>query len=286
MSTLVFPWRRQGLHLSPMRALAFLCASASLVSLLSAEEHHLFHPVPDKELRTFTPERPGLIRRPYTVDAGHAMLEFEPFSYGRDDDNGTITRTMTISGTLRLGLTDDLELVAEGAPWMQRTVEGQSDSGRGASDVGVTWNWLGNNHELPYALAFTALVGLPTLDKKFGVSARELYLRMPGEYRLSDTISVHAEAGADMRRNLRDSGYTLVMVGAVGMRQEMTKSLDGLVELLGETSTEAGRENLVIGNIGAAWALGASAQVDGGLRLGLSDAAEDMGLVAGVSLRF
>src|SRR6201995_5623519 len=70
----------------------------------------LFDPTPDDLLRKFAPDRPTKGFSVRTIDAGHFEIEMDLANYTISNSNGTTRSFQTLDPTLKLGLTNWMDL--------------------------------------------------------------------------------------------------------------------------------------------------------------------------------
>jgi hypothetical protein len=76
-------------------------------------QYNLFNPTPSGGMRDFTPDRPSVTNGPYTVDPGHWLLEVGLFEYTRDRYNSDGVRLDSFASgdtNIRLGVTSFAEV--------------------------------------------------------------------------------------------------------------------------------------------------------------------------------
>ena len=59
--------------------------------------YNLFNPVPENLMRELSPDRPDKTESPYTLDAGHFMLEMDFANFTYDKSDGTTTKAWNIA---------------------------------------------------------------------------------------------------------------------------------------------------------------------------------------------
>ncbi len=104
-------------------ALALTLAAAP-VQAVDDEEHTLFNPVPDDELRPLCADNPGFGLPPCIVDAGHVIFEFTAVTATFASVDGVRTQDYAIGDVLlRVGLNDTLEAFASWTPLTIYTIK-------------------------------------------------------------------------------------------------------------------------------------------------------------------
>jgi hypothetical protein len=75
--------------------------------------YNLFNPTPTDQMRAFLPDRPNVTDAPYTVDAGHLLVEMGLLEYSLDRYNSEHTRLdafALVDTNVRLGITNYAEV--------------------------------------------------------------------------------------------------------------------------------------------------------------------------------
>ncbi|HZZ86723.1 MAG TPA: transporter, partial [Caulobacteraceae bacterium] len=80
----------------------------------------VFDPTPPADLRMLCPDRPSKATGACTVDAGHWQVETDVYDITSQTSGGVTTRMEVFAApTLKLGLTNTLDIEATIAPWEQ-----------------------------------------------------------------------------------------------------------------------------------------------------------------------
>lgn len=262
-------------------ALALLASSAAPAAAQDA-----------RPLRDLSTDRPDKTESPYTVDAGHFQVELDLATYTRERDGGVRTETFGVAPVnLKLGLTPstDLQLVVE--PFVRQTVTDRTSGRRrrttGFGDVTVRLkhNLFGNDGG-PAALALMPFVKLPTASKALGNGAAEFGLIVPLALSVSDRVGVGLMTEIDLNEESDGRGYAPSFVNSATVSFDLTDRVGLYTELFTERGTERGARWVVTGDAGLTYAVGENTQLDTGVNLGLTDAAEDIQVFIGLSRRF
>ena len=258
------------------------------ISVSAAETYWLGNPVPDSQLRELSTDRPDTTESPYTVDAGHFQVEFEPLSWTRDREDGVTTITHSPSVNLKAGLLTWMDLQAV-IGWSRITEDstGADITTRGIDDLTLRLKMnLWGNDEGDTAGALMPFVTLPTHDEDFGTE-REVTggLIVPVSFTLPSDWSAAVMIELDLERNAANDGYTAVMVQTVTAAHDITDSVGGFVELVNIAPTEAEAVAEAYADAGITWGATPNLQFDTGLNIGLTQASDDLRLFAGVSYR-
>ncbi|MFT3929700.1 MAG: transporter [Spongiibacteraceae bacterium] len=255
----------------------------------SAIAYSLFDPVPADKLRDLSTDRPDTTESPHTVDAGHYQIEWEAISYGSDRNDGVRTSVLTSSINLKAGLSDnvDLQLVLEPHTRVTTKAAGESDTESGMNDteVRLKMNMWGND-EGETALAIMPFVRFATHDDDFGDDGKTeggiivpLGFTLPGGWESAVMVEV------DRVRNEDNDGYITEFLQSITFAHDITENMGGFLEFVNDSRNESDAEAETYFNTGVTYALGANVQLDAGVNLGLSDAAEDCRVFVGFSYK-
>src|SRR5579871_4347147 len=148
----------------------------------------VFNPTPAADLRPLCPDRPSKATGPCTVDAGHFQLETDIVNWTHDTSGGFDTTTwLAPNPTLKLGLTNQLDIELNWAPFVEITTEDRA-TGRSARAAGVgdvflraKLNLVGDDGG-DTAVAIEPFVKLPTAGKSVGDGAVEEGVLAPVQF--------------------------------------------------------------------------------------------------------
>lgn len=125
---------------------------------------------------------------------------------------------------------------------------------------------------------------LPTASAGLGAGGVEAGLifpftvELPGELELSSMI--------ELDRSRREGGYGTDVLVTGSLARDLWGDLGGFVELVSSVSLDGPEEAELGANAGLILQLGDDLAVDGGARVGLSEAAPDLGWFIGGSARY
>lgn len=236
-------------------------------------QYHLFKRTPRALMREMATDRPDTTESPISVDAGHFQLETEMVNLERDE-GGTGTTFGSLNFKLGLASWTDLQIVFD---LYQRT-GGESDFGD------VTFrnkiNLWGNDGGLS-ALALMPFVTLPA--SRLGPGYVEGGLIVP--------LGLEGPAGWEFATMLefdavrRGQSYGMDLVATATAGHAIWEPFGGFVEIASVTPT-ADEDVALSGNTGLVLALSDDVMLDGGMRVGLTDAAPDLAMFLGGSGRY
>ena len=277
---------------------AFLCliaaaaASPALAQAPDKSGYSLTNPTPREALRDLSTDRPDKTESPYTVDAGHVQIELDFANYSRDRDGQNRAETIgVLPFNLKLGLTNstDLQLLVE--PYVRQEVTDRATgvrdtiSGFGDVTLRLKHNLWGNDGGRT-ALALMPFVKLPTNSNGIGNDAVEFGLIIPLAIEVTDRVGIGLMTEIDMLEESDGSGLAASFINSATASFALTERLGMYTELFTERSTERGARWIVTGDVGLTYGLTDDLQLDGGVNLGITDAADDLQLFVGISRRF
>jgi len=289
-----------------MRVAATGYAAAALLLLSSPEvvgadksQYWLFNPTPDSLLREMTTDRPDLTESPFTVDAGHVQFETTIVGYSRSapDQAHAVTDEFEFATTnMRIGITNSAELSLVWQPYGTVRVR-QTDplsvmhhSGMGELNVRGKFNLWGNDtFEKPgaTALALLPFLSLPT-DRHNGISPEFVAggIIVPLAIKLSDKWEVAVNGAFARLREDVESSYHTEYLASASFSYEWSEKLGSYYEVAGRFNTENSRGDPVVLGTGFTYKLNKNLQLDAGVNIGVTPAADRINPFVGISARF
>ncbi len=239
-------------------------------------------------MRELTTDRPDKTESPYTVDAGHYQIELDliSFSYDRTVENFAIAPINFKAGLLN---NMDLLIIVESYN-IERTREraaGNRAEISGFGDVIVRWktNFWGNDGG-DTAFGVMPFVKLPTNQHDLGNGAVEGGIIFPIAIKLPRDFDLGAMTEVDFVQNEDDSDYHREFVNSITMGHAIAGELSGYIEFFSAVSTQRNTEWVGTFDFGVTYKLTPSIQLDAGLNVGLTRAADDLNPFVGFSVRF
>lgn len=253
----------------PPRSLAnsLLLTSAAL-PLLQAEE-----------LRPLSTDRPDTTESAYTVDAGRYQFEMEIAAWAKDGRERELTLG-ELNAKVGLDKSTDLQVVLP----LYTQVRG-GDEGFGDIEVRLKRNLWGNDGGST-ALAVMPFIKLPTAHDDLGNGEYEGGLIVPFAFDGPAEWSCSVMAEADIEADEDGSGHHFTGVLSATTSHAVTENTATFFELVGVYSAESGADAEAYFNTGMTWAVTPTWQLDGGVRLGLTDASTDFTPFLGLSTKF
>jgi hypothetical protein len=254
--------------------------------------YSLFDPAPGPSVRDIN----ALYENPYTVDAGHFQLETFMLQYARDRSHfqGSTTLRETWSFgpmTLKLGLLNQLDAEVVLSPYTHARYENMttgtstSVSGFGSVTPRVKLNLWGNDGG-KNALAIVPFLKIPTHSRGLGNGAVEGGIILPFAQQLPRGWWMVLSPEADCARDVFSDGYHLNLGNTIYFCHQLAGKLSGYADFLSSVSMEKRASWIGIFDFGFSYALKRNAQIDLGLSIGVSAAADDLNPYLGYSFRF
>lgn len=267
-----------------MIRLMLLCGLACACAPAFAQE--------GRTLRDLSTDRPDKTESPFTVDAGRFQIEVDFVSFTRDRSDDVDTETLAVTPfNIKYGLDDrtDLQIVVE--PYLRQSATDRATGSAarvdGIGDVTIRLKRnLWGNDDGATALAIMPFLRLPTSTNGLGAEAAEFGLIVPFAFDLAPGIGVGLMTELDFTREPGDEDYEPTFVNSATIAFDLTDRLGLYTELFTERSVRNGARWIVTGDVGLTYAVGANTQLDTGVNIGLSDAADDLNLFVGISRRF
>lgn len=246
-------------------------------------------------LRDLTTDRPDVTESPFTVDAGHIQLETTLFGYTRSpaDAAGVVTEAYEFGTTnLRVGVTDRLELDVVWQPYgiLDPDGTGFTERGIGSVDLRAKYNLWGNDGPARAgntALALLPYVTLPT-DGGNGIGEDEVAfgLIVPLAIDLGGGLGLGLNGAANFTRSADDATYDAALLTSASLAYEWSYVLGSYAEVVWEYSRNGALGDVVAFNTGLTLAVGEDWQLDVGVNIGGTRAADRLGSMLGISARF
>jgi hypothetical protein len=252
----------------------------------------LLKPVPAEMMRELTPDRPDKTESPYTLDAGHFMVEMDFATYTYDKSDNTTRRAWNIAPiNFKVGLfrNIDLQLISDDYEHVASTDHATGKtavmSGMGDFLLRVKLNMWGDDRGRT-AFALLPYVKFPTNTSNLGNHAVEGGVICPLALKLPADFDAGLETAVSLLRDENGNRYHEDFINSITLDHAIVGRLSGYLEFFSEISSEAhsgwtgtidaGLEFLVTGSI----------QLDCGCNFGITPAADDFNPFAGITARF
>ncbi len=240
-------------------------------------------------MREMSADRPDATESPYTVDAGHFQIEMSLFDYSRDTGDGTRQEARTYGAwNIKAGLFNNTDLHVVFDSYVDESVRsgGHRTSTAGFSDVQARLkvNLWGNDG------GGTALAVMPFVKFPTGTAPSndrwEGGIILPFAFDVAGGIGAGLMAEADFVYDEISGGYESEWVHTAVIGFDVAGGLGAFLEYMGVAGTAPGFRYQASLNAGITFRVTDNVQLDAGVRVGLNDAAEDLGAFTGISVRF
>ncbi len=260
----------------------------------AAEHYSLRNPKPADKLREMSTDRPDTTESPFTVDVGHFQLElsFVDVTSDKRSDDGFLSRSLEIAPMLlKLGVLDNMDLQLGIAPY---TRTHQTDEATGATTTAQGFgdltlrakiNLWGNDGGVT-AFAIMPFVKLPTAHEALGNGRVEGGVILPLAVQLPHGLSLCFMPEFDAVTTGDGEPYRVDWVHTATLGFPIAGEVGGYVEYAGFADLSHTEPYRRYFNAGVTYAPTPNIQVDGGVRIGLTTAADDWGLFVGISHRY
>jgi Putative MetA-pathway of phenol degradation len=231
------------------------------------------------ELRPLSTDRPDTTESPHTVDSGHFQFEMELANASRDGGDREFT-IGELNAKIGLDASTDLQVVTP----FYRQVRGGGE-GFGDVEIRLKHNLWGNDGG-PTALALMPFIKLPTANDDLGNGEFEGGLIVPFGFDGPAGWSCAVMAECDLEADDEGGGYHFIGLTSATTSHDVTETTSVFLELVSVLSAESGAGWEAYFNTGIAWAVTPSWQLDGGVRMGLTEAATGFTPFLGASTKF
>lgn len=231
------------------------------------------------DLRPLSTDRPDTTESPYTVDAGHFQLEMEVAAWTKDGGERQWSLG-ELNAKMGLNASTDLQVVL---PFYTRVSGG--DEGFGDIEIRLKRNLWGNDSGST-ALALMPFIKLPTANDDLGNGEFEGGLIVPFAFDGPAGWSCGVQAEVDVAADEDGSGHHFSMLNSFTTGHDLTENTGVFLELVSILSAESDSDWEAYFNTGMTWAVTPAWQLDGGVRVGLTNASADFTPFLGVSTKF
>lgn len=280
--------------ISILLTLAISCPAGPLQILANEKSdkrgYHLFNPTPRNLMRELSTDRPDKTESPYTVDAGHFQIESDLVTYVYDREGDIRLDDWTAAGlNLKAGLLSwmDLQVVIESYRHVRVRENGTvfRASGFGDTTVRLKMNLWGNDGGTT-AFALMPFVKFPTASEGLGNDAVEGGLILPLAISLPADWDMGLMFEVDFNEDADERDHHAEFIQTITFSRDIVGKLGGYIEFFSQVSEEAGSDWIATVDFGFTYAVSDDIQLDTGLNIGVTDAADDLNPFVGLTLRF
>lgn len=238
-------------------------------------------------LREMTTDRPDATESPFTVNPGHVQLETDFANFGRERENGAeVEEWEAAPFNLRFGVTENFELGFFATPFRSVTEKPAAgprvrSEGLGDPVLRAKWNFFGND-EGSVALGLITDVKVPIGERAVSNREWEGAVMLPVAFEIGGGWEGAAMTGVEIVYS--DAGeHRAVWSNTITAGRALAEKLGMFVELTSSTGDGA---HVATGNVGFTFRVHENLQYDAGVNLGLSGAATDALVFAGMARRW
>jgi Putative MetA-pathway of phenol degradation len=262
------------------------------------DQYNLFNPTPFNCMRELHTDRPDVTESPFTVDAGHVQTESDIFNYSRSnpDEDKTVTEKFLFGSTnVRAGLTNNAELDLLLQPYnavrtrMINPLLTSWNAGPDVLEARTKLNLYGNDNfenQGATALALLPFIDIPTADNGVGENHVEGGVLVPFAVKLSEKAELDLMTGFDLRKNESGAGYHVEYVNTASMSYDLTEKLSTYAEVATVFDNESPFGGIVSLDTGLLYKPKENVQIDVGLNVGVTRAADVINPFVGITKRF
>ncbi len=230
-------------------------------------------------MRSLSTDRPDTTESPRTVDKGRFQIEVEIGSVTVDGGRKSYSLGET---NLKCGLDDstDIQFVLP----LYNHIAGGAE-GFGDMQIRVKRNLWGNDSG-DTALAVMPYVQLPTASNGIGDDETQGGVIIPLGFEGSGGWSYGVQVQFDLIADPIGSGHNFSFLTSATAARSLTERLGAFFEvvaIIGEGTAATSEQYF---NSGLTWAVSDTVQLDSGVRIGLSNDAEDFSPFFGISAKF
>ena len=238
------------------------------------------------ELRALAADRPDSTESPITVDKGYWQVETSVLDFARDRSGGNGYETWTFAETnLKYGITDNMDLQFVFAPYVyQRTkTAGALTEAEDASDITIRLKWnLWGNDGGKTAFALFPYVKVPT-GTALSNDQWEAGIIFPYSAEINDRVGLGLQAEFAYAWDENDADYDIEFLHTAVLGFAVTEKLGAYIEYLGIAGDHPYQAHA---SGGLTYAITDQFQWDIGAVYGLNDAAEDLNVFSGFTIKF
>lgn len=282
--------------------LTLLSTSVLTLTISSAQaaddksQYTLFNPTPQNLMREMSTDRPDKTESPYTVDAGHFQFEADlvNFTRNRDTNDGANTKTraydvMAINAKAGLLHNLDIQFVVETFKYDKTTDfdvgTTEKKSGFGDITTRLKYNVWGNDGGTT-ALGIMPFVKFPTNSDDLANDDIEGGVIVPLAVDLGNDWSMGLMTELDINKDEDDSGYHAEYVNSITFGKAITDAMGMYAEFFTSKSSESRSDWANTLDFGMTYGIGDNVQLDAGVNIGVTDAADDLNPFIGATYRF
>ena len=246
-------------------------------------------------MRELSADRPDKTDSPFTVDAGHFQLEMDFANVTWNRDRAGMHPVDTVEyeispALLKLGLLNNLDLQLAMTHYRAGksvdTITGERHTLVGWDDLTprLKWNLVGNDGGF-LSLALLPFVKVPTGSHAISNGAAEGGVKIPYAFDVPGW-EIGFQSEYSLGRNSDLPGYHWKYANSVSVGHSIVGKLSYFVEFYGEETTEPGRRWIGTVDTWLTYQLSKTLRLDGGVYIGVTEAADDWHPFIGMTWRY
>lgn len=276
--------------------LALLSTAGSLTMIIPAnsqaeekDQYHLFNPTPREKMRDMYTDRPDKTESPYSVDAGHFQVESDIVTYIYDREAGSRAEQYGFAiPNVKIGLLNDVDLQLVPSTYLYRRLRQggvrESDSGFGDLLARLKVNLWGNDGGAT-AFAMMPYIKIPTGRGSLSNDAYEGGLILPFAFSVGEN-NIGLMTQFDFLRNEDDKGYHTGFFNTATISRSLVGDLGGYAEIATFITNEDSSDFIATLDFGLTYLVNPDLQLDCGVNIGVTDAADDLNPFLGFTYRY
>jgi len=240
----------------------------------------IIHPTQKEDWRELSADRPDFTESPYTVDAGAVQVEMSFFDYAKSGDTDSFAVALS---NVKVGLLDNTDIQFVISPYINEDTDTDTNDGLGDSQVRLKVNLYGNDTGST-ALAIMPFIQVPTAAEGLGHNHVEGGIIIPWATELDKGVGLGLMLEADFVYDDAAKNYRTDFIATAAVGFDVTDDIGAYSELIGVAGLDS--DELLILGVGATYTVTPNLQFDAGVNIGLVEAADDVNLFSGMTLRF
>ena len=236
-------------------------------------------------------DRPGKSTAPCTAPAGHFQVETALADYMLQKSVGARETLVTLGETtIKYGVDSRTDVEIDLTPWLRGTSRegGTHRTVSGIGDVNLLLKHEFTDSGAALRVSALPFVKLPTARRPVGNGKVEAGFLLPIQYSIPDSaLSITVSPEIDWLADSDGRGHHAAMAQVASVGWQATHKLNLSAELYQQWDWDRSKpERQSSFDAAAAYAVRDDLQIDGGINLGLSRAAADVEVYAGVAEQF
>ena len=224
-----------------------VCALAQGTNSVLSDKggYNLFNPVPDGLMRELSPDRPDKTESPYTLDAGHFMLEMDFANYTGVKSDGTTTKAWNVAPfNVKAGLCNNVDLQFVFEDYLNVRTENSTtgkeltQSGIGDFTTRLKINLWGDDGGKT-AFGLLPFVKFPTSTDNLGNDSVEGGVIFPLSVKLPDGFDLGLETAFSCLRDDSDNNYHADFINSITLDHAIIGKLSGYLEFFSDISAQS-----------------------------------------------